>query len=55
MKSDTYIVLKAPFNVFHNIPKNKTNTRRKTYLVIKKNKDINVPKQKEKTFRKRTR
>jgi hypothetical protein len=51
-----YIVLTTPFNVFYNIPKIKTKPRRKTYLVIKTNKDINVPKQeKKKTFRKRTR
>jgi hypothetical protein len=48
-----YIVLTTPFNVSYNIPKKKQ--KQKTYLVIKTNKDINVPKQEIKTFRKRTR
>lgn len=45
---DMYIVLTTPFNVFYNIPKKKQKTRRKTYSVIKTNKDINVPKQEKK-------
>jgi hypothetical protein len=48
-----YIVLTTPFNVFYNIPKIKTKPRRKTYLVIKTNKDINVPKQEKKNIQKK--